>query len=87
MNDRPVGQPQGPAAAQVVWRVLLRRGIPVENETAQAVAGALQEWFQAARASRPSFRPGRRAAPGGACDPLFPAEDVPPMTPGPREGR
>ena len=31
MNDRPVGQPQGPAAAQVVWRVLLRRGIPVEN--------------------------------------------------------
>lgn len=85
MNDQAVRRQPGPAvppqdtlpsACQVVWRVLLRRNIAVDPDTAQLVADALQQWFRAAAPapppSRPDARPRRRApAPGTNCVPLF----------------
>jgi hypothetical protein len=46
-----------PHAGQVVRRVLLRRNIVIDAETAQLVAAAVQAVLQAGAPSRP---PGRR---------------------------
>ena len=56
-----------PHAGQVVRRVLLRRNIVIDAETAQLVATAVQA---ALRASTPS-RPPRRARRAPDCEPLF----------------
>ena len=56
-------------AAQVVRRVLLRRNIVIDAETAQLVAAAVQEELQAGAPSRPARRC-RRVPPAG-CDPMF----------------
>ena len=56
-------------AAQIVRRVLLRRNVVIDAETAQLVAAAVQEALQAGAPSRPA-RPRRRVPPAG-CDPLF----------------
>ena len=63
--------PQDPPrhAGQVVRRVLLRRNIAVDAETAQLVAAAVQAALQAGAPSRPP-RPRRRVAAAG-CEPLF----------------
>jgi hypothetical protein len=65
-----VGPHNAPShAGQVVRRVLLRRNIVVDAETAQLVAAAVQAALQAAAPSRPPRR-GRRA-PAAGCEPLF----------------
>jgi hypothetical protein len=51
---RPRGAP--PHAGQVVRRVLLRRNIVIDAETAQLVAAAVQAALQADAQSRPSAR-------------------------------
>ena len=51
-------------AGQVVRRVLLRRNIAIDAETAQLVADAVQAALQPAAPSRPPRR--RRAAPAGS---------------------
>jgi hypothetical protein len=56
-------------AGQVVRRVLLRRNIAVDAETAQLVAAAVQAALQAGAPSRPP-RP-RRRVPSAGCEPLF----------------
>ena len=56
-------------AGQVVRRVLLRRNIVIDAETAQLVAAAVQAALQASASSRPSRR-GRRGPPAD-CEPLF----------------
>jgi hypothetical protein len=56
-------------AGQVVRRVLLRRNIVIDAETAQAVAAAVQAALQAAPPSRPPRRMRRAPAAGG--EPLF----------------
>jgi hypothetical protein len=58
-----------PRAGQVVRRVLLRRNIVIDAETAQLVAAAVQAALQAGPPSRPP-RQGRRA-PAADCEPLF----------------
>ena len=58
-----------PRAGQVVRRVLLRRNIVIDAETAQLVADAVQAALQAGAPSRPPRR-GRRV-PGADCEPLF----------------
>jgi hypothetical protein len=56
-------------AGQVVRRVLLRRNIAVDAETAQLIAAAVQAALQA---SAPSRRPRRRPrAPAAGSEPLF----------------
>ena len=50
----PRGAP--PHAGQVVRRVLLRRNIAIDAETAQLVAAAVQAALQADAQSRPSAR-------------------------------
>jgi len=63
--------PQEPPrhAGQVVRRVLLRRNIAIDAETAQLVAAAVQAALQA---SAPSRRPRRRPrVPAADCEPLF----------------
>jgi hypothetical protein len=56
-------------AGQVVRRVLLRRNIAVDAETAQLVAAAVQAALQA---SPPSRRPRRRPrVPAAGGEPLF----------------
>ena len=56
-------------AGQVVRRVLLRRNIVIDAETAQLVAAAVQAALQA---SAPSRRPRRRPpAPAADSEPLF----------------
>ena len=56
-------------AGQVVRRVLLRRNIAIDAETAQLVADAVQAALQA---SAPSRRPRRRPrVPAADCEPLF----------------
>ena len=56
-------------AGQVVRRVLLRRNIAVDAETAQFVAAAVQAALQA---SAPSRRPRRRPrVPAADSEPLF----------------
>jgi len=68
MAAEPEDAPQH--AGQVVRRVLLRRNIAVDAETAQLVAAAVQAALQAGAPSRtPRRRP--RVPPGGYCEPLF----------------
>ena len=56
-------------AGQVVRRVLLRRNIAIDPETAQLVAAAVQAALQAGRPSRPPRRGPR--VPAADCEPLF----------------
>ena len=56
-------------AGQVVRRVLLRRNIAIDAETAQLVAGAVQAALQSAAPSRPSRR--RPRGPAAGSEPLF----------------
>jgi len=56
-------------AAQVVRRVLLRRNIVIDAETAQLVAAAVQAALQAGASSRPPRRGPRVSA--DDCEPLF----------------
>ena len=56
-------------AGQVVRRVLLRRNIAVDAETAQLVAAAVQAALQAGPPSRPARR--RPRAPATGSEPLF----------------
>ena len=56
-------------AGQVVRRVLLRRGIAVDAETAQLVAAAVQAALQAGAPARPPRRGPR--VPAAGCEPLF----------------
>jgi hypothetical protein len=58
-----------PHAGRVVRRVLLRRNIAIDAETAQLVAAAVQAALQAGAPSRPP-RPLRRV-PSANCEPLF----------------
>jgi hypothetical protein len=58
-----------PHAGQVVRRVLLRRNIVIDAETAQLVATAVQAALQASTPSRPPRR--TRRAPVADCEPLF----------------
>jgi hypothetical protein len=58
-----------PHAGQVVRRVLLRRNIVIDAETAQLVAAAVQAVLQAGAPSRPPRRDPRVPAPD--CEPLF----------------
>ena len=56
-----------PYAGQVVRRVLLRRNIVIDAETAQLVAAAVQAALQAGKTSP---RPGRGPrVPGAGCEP------------------
>jgi hypothetical protein len=57
-----------PHAGQVVRRVLLRRNIAIDAETAQLVATAVQA---ALRAGTPSRRPRRGPRLPADCEPLF----------------
>ena len=56
-------------AGQVVRRVLLRRNIAVDAETAQLVAAAVQAALQAGAPARPPRQ--RRRVPPADCAPLF----------------
>ena len=56
-------------AGKVVRRVLLRRNIAVDPETAQLVADAVQAALQTSAPSRPPRRGPRR--PAADCEPLF----------------
>jgi hypothetical protein len=56
-------------AGQVVRRVLLRRNIVIDAETAQLVAAAVQSALQAGTPARPPRRGPR--APAAGCEPLF----------------
>ena len=58
-----------PHAGQVVRRVLLRRNIVIDAETAQLVADAVQATLQVGTPSRQPRRP--RRAPAADCEPLF----------------
>ena len=56
-------------AGQVVRRVLLRRNIAIDTETAQLVADAVQAALRTDVLSRPPRR--RRRVPPAGCAPLF----------------
>jgi len=56
-------------AGQVVRRVLLRRNIVIDAETAQVVAAAVQAALQASAPSKPPRR--RPHTPATGCEPLF----------------
>jgi len=56
-------------AGQVVRRVLLRRNIAIDAETAQLVAAAVQAALQPTAPSRPPRR--RPRVPAADCEPLF----------------
>lgn len=56
-------------AGLVVRRVLLRRNVAVDPETAQLVADAVQAVLQASPPLAPARR--RRPAPAADCDTLF----------------
>jgi hypothetical protein len=58
-----------PHAGQVVRRVLLRRNIVIDAETARLVAAAVQAALQADTPSRPPRR--ARRVPAVDCEPLF----------------
>ncbi len=62
-----------PHAGQVVRRALLRRGIAVDLETAQAAADVVWALFQAGTAPEPSRgrRRGRRRGHAADGEPLF----------------
>jgi hypothetical protein len=63
--------PQDPSrhAGQVVRRVLLRRNIAIDPETAQLVVAAVQAVLRTGTPSRPPRRGPRD--PVGNCEPLF----------------
>jgi hypothetical protein len=63
------GADLSPHAGQVVRRVLLRRNIAIDPETAQLVAAAVQTALQAGAPSRPPRRGPR--VPAADCEPLF----------------
>ena len=67
MADRPQDAPRH--AGQVVRRVLLRRNIAVDAETAQLVANAVQAVLRAGAPS-PAAAPASACFPAG-CAPLF----------------
>ena len=67
MADRPQDPPRH--AGHVVRRVLLRRNIAVDAETAQLVAVAVQAALQAGAPARPPRR--RPRVPAVGCEPLF----------------
>ena len=67
MADRPQDPP--PHAGQVVRRVLLRRNIAIDAETAQLGADAVQAALRAETPSRPPRQ--RRRVPPAGCAPLF----------------
>jgi hypothetical protein len=67
MADRP--QDPSRHAGQVVRRVLLRRNIAIDPETARLVADAVQAALRAGTPSRPLRRDPR--IPPGGCEPLF----------------
>jgi hypothetical protein len=67
MADRP--QDATRHAGQVVRRVLLRRNIAIDPETAQLVAAAVQAALQPAMPSRPPRR--RPRGPAAGSEPLF----------------
>ncbi len=56
-------------AGQVVRRVLLRRNIVIDAETAQLVAAAVQAALRTGAPSRPPRR--RPRVPPADCEPLF----------------
>ena len=56
-------------AGHVVRRVLLRRNIVIDAETAQLVAAAVQAALQAGALTRPPRQ--RRRVPAADCEPLF----------------
>jgi hypothetical protein len=58
-----------PHVGQVVRRMLLRRNIVIDAETAHLVAAAVQAALQAGAPSRRPRR--RRRAPAADCEPLF----------------
>ncbi len=58
-----------PPAGQIVRRVLLRRNIVIDAETAQLVAAAVQAALQAGAPSRRARRGPR--VPAADCEPLF----------------
>jgi hypothetical protein len=62
-------QPALRHAGRVARRVLLRRNIVIDAETAQLVAAAVQAALQAGAPSRPPRR-GSRVPPAN-CEPLF----------------
>ena len=67
MADRSQEAPRH--AGQVVRRVLLRRNIAIDAETAQLVADAVQAALQPDTPSRPPRR--RRRGPAAGSEPLF----------------
>ena len=67
MADSPQDPPRH--AGHVVRRVLLRRNIAIDAETAQLVAAAVQAALQAGAPSRPPRRGPRVHA--ADCEPLF----------------
>ena len=67
MADRPQDPPRH--AGRVVRRVLLRRNIAIDAETAQLVAVAVQAALQAGTPSRPPRRGPR--VPAADCEPLI----------------
>jgi hypothetical protein len=56
-------------AGRVVRRMLLRRNIVIDAETAQLIADAVQAALQAGAPSPPPRR--RRRLPPASCEPLF----------------
>ena len=74
LRERGLTWPTGPQdaprhAGQVVRRVLLRRNIAIDAETAQLVADAVQAALQTGAPSRPPRRGPR--VPAADCEPLF----------------
>ena len=67
MADSPQDPPRH--VGHVVRRMLLRRNIAIDAETAQLVAAAVQEALQAGAPSRPPRRGPR--VPAADCEPLF----------------
>ena len=67
MADRPQDPPRH--AGRVVRRVLLRRNIAIDAETAQLVAVAVEAALQAGKPSRPPRRGPR--VPAADCEPLI----------------
>ena len=67
MADSPQDPPRH--VGHVVRRVLLRRNIAIDAETAQLVAAAVQAALQAGASSRPPRRGPR--VPAADCEPLF----------------
>jgi hypothetical protein len=67
MADSPQDPPRH--VGHVVRRVLLRRNIAIDAETAQLVAAAVQAALQAGASSRPARR--RPRVPPADCERLF----------------